>query len=374
MLSARALASISDDLIELYSQLEFDIKKDMIRRLARVQKVTDATLYQAEIIKQTGGLKSDIDKIIKKYDSSIQSQLKELFYSAMDKAEESDLKRLMIQSKKIGFYTESQRQRLETGINRLYNSELINKTYARQQAQLEKLYNSITRMTLTVADASEAEFLKQCNAAYMKINSAAFSVDSAYKTAVQEQAKAAYTDAAYNIGRDGVKTILYDYSGKARQYSIEAATRMNVLTSINLSASQQTLQNADTMGVTLVEVSAHIGARPFHEELQGKIYSLLPNGEYYKDENGEEQFAPNFETTCKFGEPDGICGINCRHSFYPYLEGAPLSYSQGELDEMKEKRVTLDGKKITPYEAEQELRLCERNIRQYKTDAMVLRK
>lgn len=33
---------------------------------------------------------------------------------------------------------------------------------------------------------------------------------------------------------------------------------------------------------------------------------------------------------------------------------------------MADKKVKLDNKTITPYEAEQELRLCERNIRFYK--------
>lgn len=370
MLSARALAAISDDLIYLYSQLEADIKKDMFRRLAKMQKVTDATLWQAEILKQTGGLKADIDDLIKKYDKKAQKELKTLFYDAMDKATESDLKKYTIQYKEIRDLSDSQAQRAQTSINRLYNAETINKTYAAQQQRLEKVYNSLTRMTMTVASHTETEFLKQCNAAFMKVNSGAFSINSAYKQAVNAQAKAAYSDAAYNLSRNGVKTILYDYSGTKREYSIEAATRMNVLTGINLAASQQTLENADLLGTTLIEVDAHYGARPSHEALQGKVYSRKPEGEYFTDADGNEQFAPNFEITCRFGEPDGICGINCRHSFYPYIAGAPLSYSNKELDEYKEKTVTLDGKKVSQYEGEQALRLCEENIRKYKGDAL----
>ena len=377
MLSARALASISDDVIELYSQLEFEIKKDMFRRINRLQKVTDSTLWQAEILKETGGLKSNIDKLLNKYNASSQKLIKDLFYSAMDESKNNDIKYYSLAARNM---SASQKQKLNTGIDRLYNAEVINKTYAAQQAQLEKLFNDVTRMTLTVADASEKEFLKQCNNAYMKVSSGAFSWDNAYKSAVNAQAREAYADAAVNLARGGVKTILYNYSGTPREYSIEAATKMNILTGINLAASQQTLENAAEMGADLVETSAHIGARDVdragapwanHASWQGKVFCL--NGERdYIDGDGNIKHAANFAESCGLGEPDGICGINCRHSYYPYFEGMPSLYSKGELDEMKDARVRLDGHAITPYEAEQELRLCERNIRNYKAEAMSL--
>ncbi|MCQ2387965.1 MAG: phage minor capsid protein [Clostridia bacterium] len=174
--------------------------------------------------------------------------------------------------------------------------------------------------------------------------------------------------------------MLYNYSGTPREYSIEAATKMNILTGINLAASQQTLENAAALGCDLVETSAHIGARDIerpgkpwssHAAWQGRVFCL--NGERdYIDGDGNKQHAPNFAESCGLGEADGICGINCRHSYYPYFEGTPQMYSKGELDEMKDKLVKLDGKDITPYEAEQELRLCERNIREYKAQAAAL--
>lgn len=377
MLSARALASISDDVIELYSQLEYEIKKDMFRRINRLQKVTDATTWQAEILKETGGLKANIDKLVKKYNASSQKMLKDLFYSAMDESKNNDIKYYSLAARNL---SASQKQKLNTSIDRLYNAEVINKTFAAQQAQLEKLYNDVTRMTLTVADASEKEFLKQCNNAYLKVNSGAFSWDNAYKDAINAQAREAYADAAVNLANNGVKTILYNYSGTPREYSIEAATKMNILTGINLAASQQTLENAAALGCDLVETSAHIGARDVerpgkpwssHAAWQGRVFCL--NGERdYIDGDGNTKHAANFQESCGLGEPDGICGINCRHSYYPYFEGSSLMYSKGELDEMNEKLVKLDGRNITPYEAEQELRLCERNIREYKAQTAAL--
>lgn len=383
MLNARDLAAISDDITELYLKLEFDIKKDMFRRLNRLQKITDATIWQAEILKEAGGLKTYINDLVKDYDKKAQKELVKLFNEAMETAKDNDLKYFAAAKKS---FSDSQAQKATTAIQRFINADTINKTFARQQGDaLGKIENDLLRMTLTVADATEREFIKQCNYAYMKVSSGAFSFQSAFKDAVNEQAKKAYLNKAYadtaiNLADNGVKTILYDYSGTTRRYSIETATRMNILTGINQTASQQTINNAQELNTDLVEVDAHIGARDVerpgrpwsnHEALQGRVYCLYGERDYI-DGDGKTQHAPNFAEACGFGEPDGICGINCRHSFYPYLEGAPLMYSNQELDEYKEKRVELDGEKITPYEAEQELRRCEYNIRHYKAEAQAL--
>lgn len=353
MLNARYLATISDDLVELYAELEGDIKRDMFRRLNTLQHITDATRWQAEILKQTGQLKLDIQKYVAKYDKKVQKQLAEMFTDAINEAEQQDLRYYQMGKR---YLSKEQTQIMNASIDRLENAEKINKTFNAMQNKAQAIYESLTRMTLTVADATEKEFLKQCNAAYMKVSSGAFSWQSAYKTAVD------------NLATNGVKTVFYSQSGKLIERSIESATRMNIITGINQTASQQTLENADNLGTDLVEVSAHIGARPEHEEFQGKVYCLSGEKDYV-DADGITRHAEDFYKVCRLGEVDGICGINCRHSFYPYFPGTPLQYSRNELDEMSDKRVNLDGKEITPYEAEQELRLCERNIRNYKSVA-----
>lgn len=366
MLSARDLASLSDDLVELYAQLETDIKKNMLERLSIVNKVTDATVYQATILKQTGALKSDLKKLLSRFEPKMREELKTLFSEAMNKAKKQDLKYSQLGKRNL---TESQQQRLETAVARLDYPEYVNKTFERYQEQFNQLYNDITRMTLTVAEHSEQVFLRACNKAYMQVSSGAFSWQKAYKTAVNEQAIQAYKIGMRDILNDGAKAVLYTQSGKARLYSIESATKMNVITGINQTASLQTIQNAGELNTNLVEVDAHLGARPFHAELQGKVYSLKSGGEYYT-ENGVSKFAPDFYTTCHYGQPDGICGINCRHSFYPYIPNSGTMYSKGELDEMNDSSVILNGKKVTQYEGEQALRSAERSVRNAKTEVM----
>jgi len=344
------LANLSDDLVQLYGQLEFQIKKDIFKRLAKLKKVTDATTYQTEILNQVGGLNMDVSKLLKAYDLQARKQLEKLYVEAMTKALKSDLRHYPNANRSL---SKEQTQAINLTIDRLLEPERINKTYAAQSLKFEEMYSNFTRMTATVADSTEKAFLKAANNAYLEVSSGAFPWDKAYKKGVVELAK------------NGVRTVSYTGSGNPRTYSIEAAVRMNILTGINQTASQQTLEVASDLGTDLVEVSAHIGARPEHEELQGRVYCTEGERDFI-DGDGVRRHAPDFYKTCRIGEADGIGGINCRHSYYPYFEGMPLEYSNGELSEMADKRVTLDGKQITPYEAEQELRLCERNVRFYK--------
>ena len=136
---------------------------------------------------------------------------------------------------------------------------------------------------------------------------------------------------------------------------------MNVLTGVNQTAAAVSLTNCDELECDLVEVTAHLGARPSHEAWQGKIYKLHGSTDKY----------PNFYEVCKYGEADGICGVNCRHSFYPYFEGQEKHYTQDDLDELSAQKVSYNGEAMSRYEGEQKLRHIERNIRFYKKKAAI---
>ena len=90
MLSPRYLAGLSDDLVEIYSQLEIDILRDMARRLARVGKITEATKWQAQVLTEAGGLKQDIARILHKYDKRIVQEIQEIFNDALIKNARAD--------------------------------------------------------------------------------------------------------------------------------------------------------------------------------------------------------------------------------------------------------------------------------------------
>lgn len=327
MLSPRYLAGLSDDLIEIYSQLEIDILRDMARRLARVGKITEATKWQAQVLTEAGGLRQDIARILHKYDKRIVQEIQEIFNDALIKNARAD--------------------------NRIF-AEATGRTISDNNAQMmlttiKKTHEDLSRLTLTSAEVTNKTFLKQANNAYMQVTSGAFDYDTAMKMAANE------------IAKSGVTTMItYTNNAKPVRRSLESAVRMNILTGVNQTASRQTMNNCEALDCDLVEVTAHIGARPEHEEWQGKVYSVSGKSEKY----------PPF-SVCGYGEADGICGINCRHSFYPYFEGMEKHYSQDDLDEMSKETVDYNGKSYSRYEGEQQLRHIERTIRHYKKEAAV---
>ncbi|MCQ2594832.1 MAG: phage minor capsid protein [Treponemataceae bacterium] len=324
MLAPRYLDGLSDELIEIYSQLETDILQDMARRIARLGKVTDSTKWQAQMLAEAGGLKKDVSRILKDYDKAIVQQIQETVTQALVKNAAND---------NIIFQEATGRK--------------VSAPTAQQMlATIQKCHSDLERLTLTTAATTQSQFVKQANRVYMDVQSGAFDYDSAMKSAADE------------LSKRGITTVQYE-NGKPVTRTIESAVRMNILTSINQTAANQTLNNCEELECDLVETSAHIGARPEHEEWQGQIFSRSGNNKKYRP-----------FSVCELGSVTGICGINCKHSFYPYFEGMENHYTEKELDAMAGEKVTFEGRDMTRYEGEQYLRAIERNIRKYKRQAL----
>jgi hypothetical protein len=324
MLSPRYLDGLSDEITEIYSQLESEILQDMARRIARLGKITDMTKWQAQMLAEAGGLKKNIGRILAKYDKAIVKQVKDTFTEALETSAKND--------------------------NRIFKAA-TGRTVSAPNAQamfstIQKCHSDLSRLTLTTAATTQTQFVREANRVYMNVQSGAFDYDTSMK------------DAADELSSRGITTVQYE-NGKPVTRSIESAVRMNILTSINQTAANQTLNNCEELDCDLVETSAHIGARPEHEDWQGQIFSR----------SGKN---PNYRpfSVCELGSVTGICGINCRHSFYPYFEGMAEHYTEKELDEIASEKVSYNGQEMTRYEAEQRERQIERNIRKYKRQAM----
>lgn len=149
-------------------------------------------------------------------------------------------------------------------------------------------------------------------------------------------------------------------NGQVINYSVYTVVRRNVVTSVNQLATAMNKLTAEELNTELVEVSAHAGARPSHQEWQGKIYSLSLNNIKY----------PHISNT-KYGAVDGLAGANCRHTFFPFVEGvSKRAYTDEELNNMKkaEGKVFLHKEviKVPLYEATQTQRKIERTVRRKK--------
>lgn len=211
------------------------------------------------------------------------------------------------------------------------------------------LFENLTR---TTASTATRQFQAACDAAYMQVTSGAFSPAEAIRNSVRK------------LAAQGIRTVEY-HNGDitTRTENIDVAVRRAVLTGVNQTTAELQLAANAELGLDLVEVSAHAGARPTHAEWQGKIYSLSGKSEKYED----------FYEATEYGTGAGLCGWNCRHTFYPYLEGTPRVWSADELEKLNEADIEYNGEKMTEYQASQIQRYYERQIRRWKREQKAMK-
>lgn len=153
-----------------------------------------------------------------------------------------------------------------------------------------------------------------------------------------------------DIGDKGLEYIEYS---SGRNFSVEAAVKMNLVSSVNRLSAEISLKNAEEMDQDLMELTAHAGARPTHQEWQGQIVSLSGNPDYLSLND------------IGYGSAEGFMGVNCRHNWYPYFPGKSKRFWDDEtLETFKYK-----GKTYDEHSAYQRLRNLERTVRKHERKA-----
>ena len=192
--------------------------------------------------------------------------------------------------------------------------------------------------------------------AVMQVQSGAINYNQAIKAAVKQ------------LADSGLKVVDYE---SGRRDHVDVAARRAVMTGVNQINQKYAEQSTEYLETDLVETSAHIGARNIgnvpenHEKWQGKWYRWsdkpqTSTGEY-----------PDFIETTGYGTGAGLGGWNCRHTFYPVVEGvSEATYSQADLDAMKgeNRKFKFEDKEYDGYTATQEQRSIERTIRKLRRE------
>jgi hypothetical protein len=74
--------------------------------------------------------------------------------------------------------------------------------------------------------------------------------------------------------------------------------------------------------------------------------------------------------TTGYGDITGLCGVNCRHNYYPVIPGVNKpTYTEEQLANIDKPPFEYQGKKYTAYEATQKMRQLERAMRKSKDEA-----
>jgi len=321
MLTPEQLAHCADNIINLYSQLEEQIVRDIARRIAKTGTMTDTGIWQAQHMQELGILHSEVLSSVAKYSDKTESELKKLFEDAGVTATEYDneIYRQNGMNPKSLKVSDVQMQLLEAGF--------------------KKTQGNLSNLTLTTAVSSQTSFINACSLAELKASSGAFTPQQAIADAIKQVAQ----DGAY---------VIYPSGHRDR---LDVAVRRNVMTGIGQTTGQICLSNAQELGCDLMEITAHAGARPSHSAWQGQIVSLSGQRGYLS------------LSDIGYGTGDGFKGWNCRHDWYPFFEGSSRMYSAKDLEELNAKNIEYpDGSMHTLYEAEQQQRAFERKIRATK--------
>ena len=328
MLPPSTLDRMPDAFVELWQGVEDEILKDVARRISKTGTLTPTANWQLWRYQQTEALRSDVVTLLAKYSGKSDAAIRQLLLQAATEAMEREDAIYYHYGMEPTPFEES------AALNNLLDAG------ARQTAGTWK------NLTATTANTVTGQFERTLDAAWAKVSTGAFD----YKTAVKQ---------AVGGLADGMKFVTYP---TGHQDSIEVAARRAILTGVNQTAGKLQVARADEMGVEFFETTAHGGARPSHAEWQGRQFHRSGAVDY------KGKHYPDFEAATGYGTGAGLCGWNCRHTFFsifPELGPAP-AWTQADLEALNARNIEYNGKKYTRYEINQMQRARERNVRRWK--------
>ena len=328
MLPPSYLDQMPDAFVQLWQQVEDAILQDVARRIGKMDAVTPTANWQLWRYQQTEAVRNDVVKLLAKYTGKSETAIHKLLLQAATEAMERE--------DAIYYHYDMEPPPFEE--NAALNNLL--------DAGARQTCGTWQNLTATTANTVTGAFERTLDAAWLKVGTGAFD----YKTAVKQ---------AVDSLADDMPMVTYP-SGHTD--SIEVAARRAILTGVNQTTGKLQVARMDEMGCEFVETTAHGGARPSHAEWQGRRFHRGGAVDY------KGRHYPDFEATTGYGTGAGLCGWNCRHTFFAVFPelGDPPQWTQEQLQELNARNIEWNGKKYTAYEISQMQRARERNVRRWK--------
>ena len=328
MLPPSYLDQMPDAFVKLLQQVDDEILQDVARRIGKMDTVTSTANWQLWRYQQTEALRNDIVKLLAKYSGKSEATIRRLLLQAATEAMERE--------DAIYYHYDLEPTPFEesAALNNLLD------------AGARQTYGTWSNLTATTANTVTGAFERTLDAAWGKVSTGAFD----YKTAVKQ---------AVDSLADEMPMVTYP-SGHTD--SIEVAARRAVLTGVNQTCGKLQEARMDEMGCEFVETTAHGGARPSHAEWQGRRFHRGGAVDY------KGRHYPDFEAATGYGTGAGLCGWNCRHTFFAVFPelGDPPQWTQEQLRELSARNIEWNGQKYTAYEISQMQRARERSVRRWK--------
>ena len=322
---------------KLYSDLEWRVMEDIIRRIKINGEVTRAADWQIYRLHELGESKEAIKSAIQDALNLTDKEIDTLYEDAIASGYTRDKKLYEAVGKEFIPYAEN-----------LALQQMIKAVKSQTFETFKNITQSLgfaEKVNGKIVFTELAEFYQQTlDAAMTDITSGTFDYNTVLKRTID------------TLTNSGLRSVDYASGWSNR---VEVAARRAIMTGVTQITGKINEQNAEELETEYFEVSWHADARPTHQKWQGRVYSK-------KD----------LEEVCGLGTGDGLAGYGCRHTYYPFIPGvSERLYTDEQLDAMNEKENTpkeWDGKMYTSYEASQRQRRMETSIRAWKRKIKLL--
>ena len=322
-----------------YRMLEEEIMKDIVRRIRKAGKITSTADYQLHRYVILGHSTEDVEKLIRQAVGNDWADTFEL-YDQVIETEYVRAKRLyeQVNADFIPYEQNQELQQLTNALIRQSNDELFN--ISRSLGFMVDMGNG--RKVFTPLSEIYNGYLDN---AITMMASGAFDYNTLIRKIVRE------------MTASGLRTVSYSTWHSNR---VDVAVRRALLTGMGQLTGQISRMNGQALGTDKYEVDWHPGARPDHAKWQGRVWTYQ-----------------QLVDVCGLGSGGGLLGWNCRHTYYPFLEGISVrNYSDEWLEAMDRKearKVAFRGREYNTYEATQKQRQMETAMRAQREKAMLLK-
>lgn len=352
---------LSAPVVQAYLDMEDELLRLIGEQLGRDKRLSDTSKWRIRQLARAGEVNRQALAIIDSYAGGISAEVAEAVLAAAEgEVGVLDEAMLSLLSEK-GKMTDEQMQMMQA-FERQSRQDLNIENASIAHGYAEALEEDCNLVNTVMGYQTQSTFVSAVNQIYNEaerqrvldeMNAGAMSVVSG-----NESLQEATRKTIKRIAEKGIPGFV-DKAG--REWSPEAYVKMDLRSTMGNTARAAQDARCDRYGISLIEVSSHMGARPKCAPYQGRIFSRDGTRGVTEDINGRQiEYIPLSETS--YGEPDGLFGINCGHQQYPFIPGVSLQRYYPYDEEQNAER----------YREFQHQRAMERKIRSDKQECMML--
>lgn len=323
-----------------FSDLENRVMQDVVRRLKNNgNDIIRSADWQLHRLQELGASKAEIKKYLQDTLHISDKEIDRIYSGTIAKGYTYDEKLYKaVGAEFVAFKDNKELQQLISAISAQTKNELSNIT--------QSLGFAVRKPNGALKFTEISKYYQQTlDGAVLDITSGVFDYNTVLKRVVRE------------MTNSGLRSVDYA-SGVSKR--IVSAARTAIMTGVSQVTSRINDDNAKALKTDMFEVTWHSGARPSHQEWQGKWYTKA-----------------QLVSICGLGTVTGLGGANCYHDRYPVIPGiSERAYTDEQLKQMNVEENTpheFGGKSYTKYEALQKQRKLETTMRAQRQEINLLK-